>query len=46
MREAIRETLVLRRDLLGWWSLHGRQGILWKLRPDGSEPQEGESLNP
>ncbi len=36
----------LRRDLLDWWDLHGRQGIPWKLRPDGSEPQDGEPLCP
>ncbi|WP_231594501.1 8-oxo-dGTP diphosphatase MutT [Synechococcus sp. CBW1107] len=36
----------LRRDLLVWWGLHGRQGIPWKLRPDGSEPEDGEPLCP
>ncbi|MCP9826070.1 8-oxo-dGTP diphosphatase MutT [Synechococcus sp. EJ6-Ellesmere] len=46
MREAIPDPWALRRDLLAWWSLHGRQGIPWKLRPDGSEPQDGEPLCP
>jgi hypothetical protein len=37
---------VLRRDLLAWWTLHGRHGIPWKLRSDGSAPRDGEPLCP
>ena len=37
---------VLRRDLLAWWTLHGRQGIPWKLRPDGSDPQDDDPFAP
>ncbi|CAK6695925.1 8-oxo-dGTP diphosphatase MutT [Synechococcus sp. CBW1107] len=46
MREAIPDPWALRRDLLAWWSLYGRQGIPWKLRADGSEPQDREPLCP
>lgn len=34
----------LREALLRWWERHGRQGIPWKLRPDGDRPGPGESL--
>lgn len=44
MRDRIVDQQTLRRDLLTWRSLHGRQDIPWTLRPDGSEPQPGESL--
>ncbi len=37
---------MLRRDLLAWWTLHGRHGIPWKLRSDGSAPRDGEPLCP
>lgn len=36
----------LRAALLRWWEQHGRQGIPWTLRPDGSRPDAGESLCP
>ncbi|MFM2080903.1 MAG: hypothetical protein RLZZ219_1585, partial [Cyanobacteriota bacterium] len=36
----------LRQVLLHWWHRHGRQAIPWKLRPDGSSPDDGEALNP
>ncbi|MDM7936630.1 MAG: 8-oxo-dGTP diphosphatase MutT [Cyanobium sp. CZS 48M] len=44
MRDRIVDQQTLRRDLLTWRSLHGRQDIPWTLRPDGSEPQPGEPL--
>ncbi|MBM5801542.1 MAG: A/G-specific adenine glycosylase [Cyanobacteria bacterium K_DeepCast_35m_m2_023] len=36
----------LRQLLLAWWQQHGRQAIPWKLRPDGSQPADGEPLDP
>lgn len=36
----------LRRDLLAWWTHHGRHGLPWKLRPDGRGPRDGEDLCP
>jgi len=36
----------LRAALLRWWEQHGRQGIPWTRRPDGSRPDAGESLCP
>jgi A/G-specific adenine glycosylase len=35
----------LRRDLLSWWSVHGRHDIPWKLNAEGSLPAEGEPLS-
>jgi hypothetical protein len=34
----------LRVLLLAWWEVHGRHDIPWKLRPDGSGPNDGERL--
>ncbi|MFM8525039.1 MAG: 8-oxo-dGTP diphosphatase MutT [Cyanobacteriota bacterium] len=36
----------MRIALLAWWESHGRHGIPWKLRPDGSPPLPGEELDP
>jgi A/G-specific adenine glycosylase len=36
----------LRRDLLSWWSVHGRHDIPWKLNAGGALPAEGEPLSP
>ena len=36
----------LRRSLLAWWQVDGRQAIPWKLNPDGSLPADGEPLDP
>ncbi|MFM9110350.1 MAG: A/G-specific adenine glycosylase, partial [Prochlorococcaceae cyanobacterium] len=34
----------LRLALLEWWEREGRQGIPWKLRPEGRRPAAGEPL--
>ncbi len=44
MRDALSDPRTLRRDLLAWGRLHGRQGIPWTLRLDGSRPEGGEPL--
>lgn len=36
----------LRRQLLAWWEVHGRQAIPWKRRTDGHPPKPGEPLDP
>jgi A/G-specific adenine glycosylase len=40
------DLVALRRDLLAWWTHHGRHGLPWKLRPDGQLPRDGEDLCP
>lgn len=36
----------LRERLYGWWEVHGRHDLPWKLLPDGSRPRRGDVLDP
>ena len=36
----------IQNSLLEWFGQNGRKWIPWKLKPDGSFPQSGESISP
>ncbi len=36
----------MQKRLLVWFQVNGRHEIPWKLKSDGSKPQQGEALNP
>ena len=35
-----------RKSLFDWFAANGRHDIPWKLKPDGTQPEKEEALNP